>query len=396
MGQILKFPTNFFWGSATSAYQVEGNIQNNDWSKDFPVGIASNHYHRYVEDFDIMEKLNHNAYRFSIEWSRIEPKEGKFNKEEIEHYRKVLKALHKRNITPFVSLWHWTTPFWLSERGGWSNDKIIAYFTRYTKVIVKELGDLIDFWVTINEPTMPYFKGYLYFGYFKGFWPPKKKNIYSAWLAYRNFIKAHKKSYQIIKNADKNAKIGIALNCVYVEPYNKNSFLNKISVFIYRYLYNHLFFDLTKKYQDYLGVNYYFHDRLKFPFLISNQNKLVSDIGWEIYPEGIYHVLKEMKKYRKPIYITENGLADAEDALRKDFIKNHLFWIHKALEEGVDVKGYLHWSLMDNFEWGEGFLARFGLVEISYKTLERKIRHSAYYYAKICKNNQLIYSKPPF
>lgn len=388
MDKSFKFPADFVFGSATSAYQVEGNIENNDWSKTFPAGKACDHYNRYQEDFDIIKNLNQNAYRFSIEWSRIEPREGEFDKKSIEHYRKMLKALQKRKITPFLTLWHWTIPLWLAEKGGWGSRQSIFYFERYVGVVSRELGDLVKYWVTINEPTVPLFRGYLHFGYVKGLWPPKRKNIFSAWLAYINFVIAHKKSYSIIKKADKNAKIGIALNCVYVEPHDKNSFINKISVFVYHYLYNRLFFSLTKKYHDYLGINYYFHDKLKSNFLIANENKLVSDMGWEIYPEGIYHVLKEMKKYQKPIYITENGLADSKDSLRKNFIKNHLSWISKAIEEGVNIKGYFHWSLMDNFEWGD-FSQRFGLVRINYKTLERKIRPSANYYSAICKNKQL-------
>ena len=391
MNKILKFPNKFLWGSATSSYQVEGGIENCDWSKDFPAGNACDHYRRYEEDFNLLKKLNQNAYRFSIEWSRIEPNEGKFDKKEIEHYRKMLLSLKKKEIVSFVTLWHWTTPLWLSKKGGWANNKVIDYFTRYTKIIAEELGDLIDFWITINEPTVPFIPGYLYFGYFKGFWPPKKRNIFLALRAYKNFIKAHKKSYQIIHNFNKKARVGVALDCAYIEPYNRKSLLNQISVFIWRYLHNHLFFDLTKKYQDFLGINYYFHDRLKFPFSPRNENKIVSDLGWEIYPEGIYFVLKEMKKYQKPIYITENGIADAKDKLRKNFIKDHLYWIHRAIEEGVDVRGYLYWSLMDNYEWGGGFKPRFGLIEIDYeKNLERKIRQSAYYYAEICKKNILL------
>ncbi len=395
MNEILKFPEDFLWGLATSAYQVEGGIENCDWSTPYPknggrpAGRACDHYNLYEEDFDWIKKLNQSAFRFSIEWSRIETEEGEFDKKEIEHYRKVLLALKKRNIKSVVTLWHWTTPLWLAERGGWANKRAVDYFVRYTKVIAEELSNLIDFWVTLNEPTVPFIPGYLRFGYVTGHWPPQKRNIFLAWKVYRNFVRAHKKAYQIIHDFEKRAKVGITLDCAYVEPYYKKSPMNRISVFIWRYLHNYLFFDLTKKYQDYLGVNYYFHNRLKFPFLLRNENKVVSDLGWEIYPEGIYYLLKELKKYQKPIYITENGVADAEDKLRKNFIRDHLFWTHKAIKEGVDVRGYFHWSLMDNYEWGRmgGFGPRFGLIEIDYKTLERKPRPSAFYYSEICKNN---------
>lgn len=389
MAKILKFPPGFLWGSSTSAYQVEGGIENCDWAKVYPAGKACDHYNRYQEDFDLLKSLSQNTYRFSIEWSRIEPEDGKFDEKEIEHYKKVLLSLKEKNIISFVGLWHWTTPLWLTEKGGWADKKINYYFARYTEVIVKELGNLIDFWVTINEPTIPFIPGYLFFGYVVGNWPPQKRNIFLAFKVYRNFIKAHKKAYQIIHTFYSRAKVGISLDCAYIDPSSKKSFLDRMLVFIWRYFHNYLFFNLTKKYQDFLGVNYYFHDRLKFPFLIRNENKVLSDLGWEVYPKGIYYVLKNLKKYKKPVYITENGLADAKDRLRKDFIRDHLFWIYKAInEEGIDVKGYFHWSLMDNFEWDKRFEPKFGLVEID-ETLERKPSPSAFYYAEICKNNSL-------
>jgi len=147
--------------------------------------------------------------------------------------------------------------------------------------------------------------------------------------------------------------------------------------------------DRIKNYQEFIGLNYYFHNRIKLFKFNQNENKLVSDMGWEIYPEGIYYVLKNLKKYQKPIYITENGVADREDKFRKDFIKDHLFWMHKAIEDRIDVRGYFHWSLMDNLEWHRGFEPEFGLISIDYHTLDRKPRPSAYYYAKICKENTL-------
>ena len=145
-----------------------------------------------------------------------------------------------------------------------------------------------------------------------------------------------------------------------------------------------------RKHLDFIGLNYYFHNKIKFPFLRRNENKITSDLGWEIHPEGMYWVLKWLKKYNLPIFITENGLADKEDKLRKNFIKDHLVWVHKAIKEGVDVRGYFHWSLMDNFEWDKGFWPRFGLIEIDYKTQKRIVRKSAYYYSEISKNNKII------
>ena len=385
MAKILKFPEGFLWGTATSAYQVEGRIENSDWSKDFPAGIACNHYELYERDFDLLKSLNQNAYRFSIEWSRIESKEGKFNEKEIEHYRKVLVSLKERNIKTMVTLHHFTNPWWLTKIGGWENPKIVFYFLRFAQKVFTEYSDLVDFWITINEPLI-----YTAKSFFEGSWPPNKKNFILALKVIRNQIICHRKIFQDFHKLKSDSQVGIAKNNQFFEPFNSNSILDRFSTRFSHYFWNEYFLNKIKNYLDFIGLNYYFHQKVKFPFQTKNENKFVSDTNWEVYPEGIYYVLKELKKYKKPIYITENGLADAKDRLREDFIKEHLTFVHKVLGEGVDVRGYFHWSLVDNFEWEKGFEPRFGLVEIDYKTLERKPRPSALYYAKICKQNFLI------
>ncbi|PIR73095.1 MAG: glycoside hydrolase family 1 protein [Candidatus Nealsonbacteria bacterium CG10_big_fil_rev_8_21_14_0_10_36_23] len=382
MNKILKFPPGFLWGSSTSSYQVEGGIENCDWSKDFPAGKACDHYNRYEEDFDLLKKLNQNTYRFSIEWSRVEPEEGKFDEKEIKHYRQVTSALKKLDIEPFVGLWHWTNPLWIKNKGGWESKKIAYYFSRYAKKIVSSLKNNVKFWITINEPEI-----YTSSSYVSGIWPPYKKSIFSFISVINNLIKTHKEAYKTIKKIQPDAQVGIATNNTYYEALDdpiSHLVKNIVERLDHFYILNKI-----KNYQEFIGLNYYFHNRIKGFKFNQNENKIVSDLGWEVYPEGIYHVLKNLRKYKKPIYITENGLADAKDKLRKDFIRDHLFWIHKAMEEGIDVKGYFHWSLMDNLEWHKGFEPEFGLIGIDYKTLERKPRPSAFYYAEICKNNSL-------
>jgi beta-glucosidase len=430
--ETLKFPEAFLWGTATSAYQVEGGIEKCDWSEEFPAGRACNHYNLYEKDFDLLKSLNQNAYRFSIEWSRIEPEEGKFDEREIEHYRKVLLALKKKNFKVMLTLHHFTSPLWLAEIGGWENPEVVFYFLRFAKRIFTEYFDFVDFWITINEPLVFASESYL-----DGTWPPKKKSFFSLLNVIKNQIATHKKIFEEFHKIKKDVKVGIAKNNAHFESFNPKSYLDKFNVRINRYFWNEFFLNRVKNYLDFIGLNYYFHQKIKFPSQNKNENKVLSDMSWEIHPEGIYHVLKELKKYKKsrhaslrsantspqtpsvsgtrparcfptqgntqfprppsefgtsqiPIYITENGLADAKDKLRKDFIKNHLYWIHRAISEGIDVRGYFHWSLIDNFEWAKGFEPRFGLVEIDYKTLERKPRPSAFYYAEICKENQLI------
>lgn len=392
MSNVLKFPPDFLWGSAVSSYQVEGGIENSDWSKDYPAGKACDYYNRYEKYFGLAKNLNQNIHRFSLEWSRLEPEEGKFDKEAIEHYRKMLLDLRQRNIKSMVTIWHLTNPVWFANNGGWENSKSSEYFERFIKFVVPELDDLTDFWVTLNEPMIHLSNGYLL-----GQFPPFKKNIFACVKVYLNLKAAHRKAYRIIHDFNQMAKVGVAYNSAHVRPADKNSIAEKIGAFVWDYVRNHMFLDEIKKESDFVGLNYYFldtirFDPLKFPFLaIDNKTKDGSDMGWEIYPEGIYHVLKDLKKrYNKPVYITENGIADAKDKKRAKYIIDHLYWTHKAISEGVDVRGYLHWSLIDNFEWIYGFKPKFGLIELNEKTLETRIRPSAYEYAKICKNNFLI------
>lgn len=412
--KILKFPKGFLWGAATAAHQVEGGNRN-DWSewekknakrlarevknkwaswqqekfpemfdpKNYISDRACDHYNRFEEDLDIAKSLNLNAFRISIEWSRIEPEEGKFDEKEIEHYRKVLKAIRARGLEPFVTLWHWTNPLWLSEIGGPASNKFSFYFARYAEYVVRNFRDIVEYWLTLNEPT-----AVIAASYTAGIWPPQKRNPITALKIYKNLANAHDAAFDRIHKVSKKYQVGFVNILNFLEPYNSKSFLDNLAVKVGNYFSNKKFLNLVKS-NDFLAVDYYFHHRIKFPAFRKNKNKEITDLGWEIYPEGIYHILKDLKKYNLPIYITENGLADAEDKKRTKFIKDHLCWVHKAIKEDVDVRGYFHWSLLDNFEWDKGFWPRFGLVEMNYKTMERKVRPSAREYAKICKNNYL-------
>ena len=230
----------------------------------------------------------------------------------------------------------------------------------------------------------------------EGRFPPQKKKSILAPLVFLNFVQAHKKAYKAIHDFNNQAKVGTAQNYSFIDAYNKKSLLNKIAVKLFDFFSNRFFLKFINHRLDFIGVNYYFHNRIKiaplsFPFIkIENENKEVSDMGWEIYPEGIYHVLRDLKKYNLPIYITENGIADKEDKKRAGFIKEHLKWTHRAITEGVDVRGYMYWSMFDNFEWDSGFAKRFGLIEMDYEKMEVKIRESAREYAEICKENAIF------
>ncbi len=399
----FNFPKDFLWGTSTSAYQIEGGITN-DWSEweqssarmlelkksgknpnDFICGQACDSYNRWREDIELLKNLSCNAYRFGVEWARIEPEPGKYQLKEIEHYRQILKELKKNNLKTVLTLWHWTMPVWVVREGGWENKKTIKCFSRYVDLVVKELGNYVDYWVVLNEPLIHAFNGHLI-----GKFPPQKKSILAAIRVLHNLAHGHSIAYDIIHKYYPGAQVSITQIVNYFEPAHKHCLVEKFLVSLAHYFWNDWFLEKVKNKLDYIGVDYYFHDRIIWhPPFRKNLNKRVSDLGWEIYPAGIYHIIKYLHKFKKPILILENGLADASDKYRADFIREHLYYVWQAIDDGVDVRGYFYWSLLDNFEWALGFAPRFGLYETDYKTFTRRPRPSAKVYAKICKSNKL-------
>lgn len=413
---IRKFPEGFLWGAATSSHQVEGGTTN-DWSEwekanadrlareaaskfgclpgwtekfgkeasrpeNYISGIAVDHYHHYEADFDIAKSLGHSAYRFSIEWSRTEPEEGKWDTQEIAHYQDVIRALRARNIEPFVTLWHWTLPLWLTEKGGVLAPQFPEYFARYAEKIAQALGNDVRFWITLNEPDVVTGHAYI-----KAQWPPQEKSLLKYLRANLALINTHKKTYNTIKKNFPNAHIGIAKHQLSFEL-SRNTLTNQLLKKGAHYFWNRWFLNRIKHHQDFIGLNHYGRCIINNGFY-KNPNKHLTDFGWEFYPESIYQALIELKPYSKPVYITENGLADQDDTMRTEFLTRALTSVHRAIEDGANVRGYLYWSLLDNFEWDKGFWPRFGLVDIDRKTLERKVRPSARFYAEICKENAI-------
>ena len=386
----LEFPKDFLWGSATSAHQVEGWNDNNDWwdweQKTAGIeksGKACDHYHLFKDDFILAKSLGHNAHRLSLEWSRIEPERGKWNKEALNHYREVLKELKRQGLKSFVTLHHFTNPVWFMKNGGWANSEAKESYGRYVKVVVESLGDLVDFWITINEPMVYATQSYWY-----GRWPPQKRNLFSMWRVVRNMAAAHRKAYRIIHRMYPDAQVGLAKHLVAFIPEKTSRLKDGVVMGLGDLWFNHFFYRLTRGKHDFVGVNYYFAVTKQWRILSTSIKDVVwkgdtSDLNWPIRPEGFKHVLLHMKRHGLPLYVMENGLADADDKQRADFIRDHLRMIEEAQKEGVDVRGYLHWSLMDNFEWDLGFGPKFGLVEIDYETLKRKPRPSAYVYKAI-------------
>ncbi|MBU0625471.1 glycoside hydrolase family 1 protein [Patescibacteria group bacterium] len=403
--ETRKFPDGFLWGTATSAHQVEGGNTNNDWYRweqqgrvlDKQIsGDACDHYCRYEQDFDLAAELGNNAHRLSLEWSRIEPQPGEFDLDQVLHYRRVLEALKKRGLKTMVTLWHFTLPLWVADRGGWSSRQTAQYFVRYTEFVARELGDLVDIWITINEPMI-----YLTQTYGTGAWPPGQKNIWRFLLAFKQLARAHKNAYQqlhsILDTKTNRIQVGIAKNVVTYEPYRRYSEIDSLFIRLMDRLFNHQFFKWTKRHHDFIGINYYFHYRIKyrptkaaqFFFEVHTENREVSDLGWEIYPPGIFDALLDFTRYGLPIYITENGLASADDGKRPRFLVSMVKEIYHAIKAGADVRGYFHWSLLDNFEWEKGFGGRFGLIAVDFQTQQRTPRRSYYVYQNICQENGL-------
>ncbi|MEK7613806.1 MAG: family 1 glycosylhydrolase [Patescibacteria group bacterium] len=386
---MKKFPDGFLWGASTSSMQVEGGIENNDWAeaarlgKTPPMGLACDHYNRFEEDLDIVQSLHHNAFRFSIEWARIEPKEGVFDEKELAHYRDVVRACRVRGLEPFVCIWHFSLPLWFVQRGSFGKKDSPDIFARYAKKVAETLGDEVKFYLTINEPLVWVGEHGKILGGTPGFSP----NPFLGLHYLHQLIRAHKSAYAVIKSLNPHAHVGVAKhNFSFVGV----GFLGNIVAGVSQYLWNRYFLNALIGYQDFIGIQFY--QRLFFwQSKTEEQAAPKSDIGWQLHPEGIYDVLKEASRYTLPIYITESGVADAKDQFRREFIVESLRAVHRAIDDGVDVRGYLHWSLLDNYEFQHGFSMKFGLVHVDHEQgQKRTVRSSAQAYADIVKDNSRL------
>jgi len=392
-----KFPKDFLWGAATSSHQVEGSNTNNDWcfwEEEGNVrersGKACNHYALFEQDFDLAQELGHNAHRFSIEWSRIEPEENSWDEKELDHYKKVITALKSRNIEPIITLHHFTNPLWFFQKGGWLNKEAAFYFNRYVEKVVSYLGAEVKYWITINEPVV-----FAYHSYLIEKWPPGGKSLKSTFACINNFVAAHKLAYKRIHeiynyNSWPFPMVSFSKNFEVFSPCdNFPSFLNRIPSFLRSKLYNDYFLNRVNGFLDFIGLNYYTREVVKCSFekdkFIFGENcnsvhqhfKKTNFMGWIVSAEGLLQALLKLNKFRLPILITENGTCNDSDDNRWVYIKEHLAKIKEAVDENVPVFGYLYWSLLDNFEWGSGYSPRFGLIDVDYNTFERRIRGSA-------------------
>lgn len=419
----IEFPESFLWGCATSSHQVEGENTNNNWWEwehmpgkiwhSDKSGHACGWWKSMEDDISFMKKMNNNTHRLSIEWSRIEPEEGRFNEDAINRYKDMIHSLKSNGIEPMVTLHHFTNPLWLETKGAWINKESISYFKRYVSFVIERLGEDVHLWCTINEPAVYAVETYIMCNF-----PPGRLNLVSYFRSLFNLLDAHEVAYEIIKGNNPASQVGIVKNYQLFDPWDDGSLWDKLlcagldkyfnSIVLEPFRSGSLLFFLPwrsqkikrlKESTDFLGLNYY--TRWKVRFKIGSPKVMFDNIFnctpgaqvsdfirdghpyGEIYPEGLYRVLKMVSTLGKPIYITENGLPDADDSRRPEFILTHLKQIHRALKEGIDVRGYYHWSLMDNFEWAEGWALRFGLVAFDHKTGERQLRASGKLYGDI-------------
>lgn len=408
-----SFPKRFLWGAATAAHQVEGGTHN-QWSvwelenaktkavqadyhlhdfqswerikhdakdpQNYVSGRLGDHYKRYREDFDYLEKMHMNAYRFSVEWSRIEPTEGAWNAEAIQHYKEYLSELKRRGIEPIVTLMHFTQPVWFAERGGFEHRSNNKFFVRFAEKIMSELGNGVRYIVTINEPEVFAFQSYLTHE-----WPPQQSSRWKAWKVARNQLTAHKQTYRALKRLNARYKIGLAKNSVHFYP-GDTAWLSRLSAHVMQYIQDDYHLNKIKRHMDFMGLNYYMSQRV-FGYRTHNpENADYTDLDWMVSPGDIEYVLRHWhRKYNKPILITENGLADTRDEMRQEWIKETIIAMQRAMGEGVDLIGYLHWSLLDNFEWAYGKWPRFGLVSLDYTTGKRELRPSAAWFGRVIK-----------
>jgi beta-glucosidase len=415
----FHFPRGFLWGTATSAYQVEGNNPNSNWwaweqqpgkiANGYKSGLACDWWNgRWRDDFQRAAEGAQNAHRMSIEWSRIQPTPDRWDDAALNRYVEMVRGLTELNITPLITLHHYSDPQWFVEKGGWESESAAEYFEKYIRRVVQALKDYVSLWCTFNEPN-----GYATLGFIQGIFPPGKKDFNLGFKVMVNMVRAHAAAYHVIHQIQPQARVGMAHYYRSLVPSKSWSPLDRLSVKLLMGL-NEVFASAAndgvvkfihkrkqvreaRATQDFLGIDYYTRDYVSFNLL--NYNELfgrryfregadLSSTGFLANePLGMFEALKWGLKFNLPIIITENGFDDSDDRIRPRFIIEHLHQVWRAVNFNWPIKGYFHWTLVDNFEWERGWTQRFGLWELDVETQARHKRPSANLYAEICKEN---------
>jgi len=395
-------------GVATAATQIEGGNADTNWHRWASTGgvkdgsspaRAADHWNRVDEDIELLKQLGVRYYRMGLEWARIEPEEGVFSQESIDHYKDELTKLRDAGIAPLVTLHHFNNPGWLEERGAWTRPEAIGVFLRYTAKMVHEFKDLVSEWITINEPNVYATKGYVF-----GEWPPGEKSILDAMRVMSHLAQAHIRAYELIHAIQPSSKVGAANHVRVFDPANPYSVADLAGAKILEHLFQGAIMQAMAygrfrpplkgsatvrpgRYYDFTGVNYYTRSWVTGFSEGTRPHSPVNDLGWEIYPQGLTRTLRMVaKKFPGPIYITENGTPDVADSFRPRFIADHLA---AAVRSGTQVERYYHWCFTDNWEWVEGETPRFGLVKLDYETQGREIRESGRMYTDMIEHKGL-------
>lgn len=417
-----RFPRGFLWGTATSAHQVEGDNHANDWWawEQQPGRIlrgdrsesACGWWHGgWKDDLARAAQDGQNTHRLSIEWSRVEPENDRWDQPALDFYRDLLHGVLERGLIPMVTLHHFTNPAWVAEQGGWENPQIVGWFERYTRRVAAALEGLVGLWVTLNEPNV-----YATLAYLRGLFPPGIRSLARAGIVLEHMVAAHAAGYRALHESDPDCQVGIAHHYRGFEPWRANSPLDAWAARLRQASFNDLvpravtdgnvrFPGRSRRLpqaagtQDFLGLNYYTSEWVSFDprqwgelFGRSRYppNADLSPTGHMLnHPQGMWRALQWARTYRLPIYITENGIEDARDRIRPRFLAQHLRQLWRAANANWGVRGYYHWTLVDNFEWERGWTQRFGLHALDRKTGARTRRGSADLYAEVCKGNSL-------
>jgi beta-glucosidase len=388
----ITFPDGFLWGTSTAAHQVEGGNWNNDWwswehapntrCKE-PSGDACDHFWRYPADIALLADLGFGAYRFSLEWSRIEPEDGEFSRAAIEHYARMIARCREHELVPMVTFHHFTTPRWLASRGGWHAAEVVDKFVRYCEHAVAHLGDDIGIACTINEPNIVSLNGYL-----TGEFPPGHNDFVEYATVNAHLIDAHRQAADALKAGPGDFPVG---QCISMDdwwvPAGAETLLERA-----RHMHEDQFLEASRG-DDYVGVQAYSRTRLGadgLPLGPEEGVPIVESMGYEYWPQAVEVAVRRAAEVtRVPVYVTENGIGTDDDEQRVGYITAALEGLARCLDDGVDVRGYVYWSLLDNFEWAHGYGPRFGLVSVDRTTQSRTVKPSARFIGAIAKTNTL-------
>jgi beta-glucosidase len=389
---VRSFPPDFLWGTATSAHQIEGGNVNSDWWEwehdprsgcAASSGDACDSYHRWLEDVDLVASLGLGAYRFSLEWSRIEPAEGEFSLAALDHYRRICAACHERGVAPVVTFHHFTTPLWLSARGAWEAEDAPDRFARFVERSTAHFGDLVSWACTINEPDVIGVMGYT-----MGQFPPGVKGDLGRHLAVNEqMVKAHRLAVDALRSGPGSFPVGLTLSMSELKAEDGGEVVRDAAEEILE----NGFLRATEG-DDFVGVQCYTRIHFGPEGQIGDDPSVpTTQMGYERWPQVVeYTVRRAAAVTNIPVVVTENGIGTEDDSDRIAYISEALSSLMNCVEDGVDVRGYFVWSLLDNFEWDHGFVPKFGLVEVDRETFERRPKPSAHWFSEVARSNALV------